>query len=174
MLLGAETITFTGTLNTAGDGACQGLMVCDGATAIFAPGARLNDGNVLIVGNEAVGSVAGFRKSSGASHSVIHSVTVNIGKQTAGVGVITIDDGVWINSGHAFIGDNGAGKLDVINNGSVTVRGDVDMAAVVGSTGRLTIAGARFGRRGPERCGPVSHRRHPPASPRSTWRAVVR
>ena len=34
MLLGTEKITFTGTLDTAGVGACQGLMVCDGAEAV--------------------------------------------------------------------------------------------------------------------------------------------
>ncbi len=139
MLLGAETITFTGTLDAAGVGACQGLMVCDGATAIFAAGARLNDGNVLIVGNDAVGSLLAL--GAGATQSSLSSVDANLGKQDAGVGTVTIDDGVWTNSGHAFIGDDGAGTLTVIDDGVARFGGDVDMAADAGSSGKLTVGG---------------------------------
>lgn len=138
MLLGTETITFTGALDTAGVGACQGLMVCDGAEAIFAPGAVLNDENVLIVGNDAVGSL--LAEGSGATHSVINSVDANVGKQDDAVGTVTIDDGVWRNSGHAYIGDAGAGTLNVIDNGAVLIGGSVDMAATAGSSGTMTIA----------------------------------
>jgi len=95
MLLGSEAITFTGTLDTAGVGACTGMMVCDGASAIFAPGATLNDANVLIVGNDAVGTLVA--QGSGTTHSVIHTVTANLGKQDDGVGTVTIDDAVWMN-----------------------------------------------------------------------------
>jgi len=138
MLLGTEKITFTGTLDTAGVGACQGLMVCDGAEAVFAPGAVLNDGNAFIVGNDAVGTL--LAQGSGATHSVINSVSANIGKQDAGVGVVTIDDGVWINSGRALIGDAGVGTVNVIDKGSVTIGGEIVMAASLGSSGTLNIA----------------------------------
>src|SRR5580658_2434468 len=138
MLLGTETITFTGVLDTAGVGARQGLMVCEGAEAIFAPGAVLNDGNVLIVGNDAVGSL--LAEGSGATHSVINSVDANVGKQDGGVGTVTIDDGVWRNSGHAFIGDAGAGTLNVIDNGSALFGGSVGMGAAAGASGTMTIA----------------------------------
>src|ERR1700733_6658264 len=57
MLLGPETITFTGTLNTIGFGGCSGLMVCDNAIAIFAPGATFSDGNTLIVRNDVRGTL---------------------------------------------------------------------------------------------------------------------
>lgn len=139
MLLGPETITFTGALDTAGIGACQGLMVCDGAVAIFAPGATLNDGNVLIVGNDAVGSLLAL--GSGTTQSIINSVDANLGKKDDGVGTVTIDDAVWTNSGHAIIGDDGAGTLNVIDSGTVKFGGDVDMAADAGSSGTMTIAG---------------------------------
>src|SRR5271165_4364838 len=138
MLLGTETITFTGTLNTAGAGACQGLMICDGATSVFAPGSVLNDGNVLIVGNDAVGSLNVL--GAGTNHGIINSVTADLGKHEAGVGAVTIDDGVWNNSGHAFIGDDGAATLNVVHDGSVLFGGDVDMAAHAGSSGALKIA----------------------------------
>jgi len=138
MLLGTETITFTGTLDTAGVGACQGLMVCAGAVAAFAPGATLNDGNVLIVGNDAVGTL--LAQGSGIVHSTINSVDANIGKQDDGIGVVTIDDGVWKNSGHAYIGDAGVGTLNVVDNGSVSFGAGVAMAADAGSRGTMTIA----------------------------------
>src|SRR5580658_58878 len=138
MLLGAESIKFTGTLDTAGVGACQGLMVCEGATATFAPGAVLNDGNVLIVGNDGVGTMVA--QGSGTIHSVIDTVDANIGKEAAGVGTLTIDDAIWRNSGHAVIGDDGSGTLNVIDKASVTFTGGVDMADDTGSHGTLTIA----------------------------------
>jgi T5SS/PEP-CTERM-associated repeat protein len=85
-------------------------MVCDGAVAVFAPGSALNDGNLLIVGNDAVGTL--LAKGSGSLHSVLNSVDANLGKQDAGVGTVTIDNAVWTNSGHAYIGDNGAATLN--------------------------------------------------------------
>ena len=138
MLLGSETITFTGTLDTAGVGACQGLMVCDNAEAIFAPGAVLNDGNVMIVGNEAVGSLVAL--GTGSTHSVLNTVTTNIGKQDDGVGTVTINDADWTNSGRALVGDDGSGTLNVINNSAVKIGGDVNVAACAGSTGKVSIA----------------------------------
>jgi T5SS/PEP-CTERM-associated repeat protein len=138
MLLGSETITFTGTLNTAGVGNCKGLMVCVGAGAVFAPGATLNDGNDLIVGNGAPGTL--LAEGSGTTHSIINSVDANLGKLLAGVGTVTIDDGVWNNSGHATIGDAGAGTLNVLDDGSVVFGGSVKMAADAGSSGTITIA----------------------------------
>jgi T5SS/PEP-CTERM-associated repeat protein len=136
MLLGTESISFTGAVDTAGVGVCQGVMICEGATATFAPGATLNDGGVLIVGNDAVGALVA--QGSGATHSVLNSVNANIGKQDGGVGTVTIDDGVWTDSGHAYIGDTGVGTLNVIDNGVVNVGGDIAMAA--GSKGTMTIA----------------------------------
>jgi hypothetical protein len=58
-LLGTETIT--GTLNTPGAGGNNGLMVCEGAVALFAPGATFNDGNVLMVGFDAAGTLLADR-----------------------------------------------------------------------------------------------------------------
>ncbi len=138
MLLGTETITFTGTLDTAGVGACTGLMVCDGAVAVFAPGATLNDGNVLIVGNDAVGTL--LADGTGTTQSVINTVDANVGKQDDGVGTVTIDDGVWKNSGYAIVGDAGAATLNIIDNGSASFGGNVDMAETAGSSGTMTIA----------------------------------
>src|ERR1700734_4366560 len=73
MLLGSEAITVAGTIDTAGVGNCEGLMVCAGAVLTFAPGAVLNDENVLIVGNEAVGTLVA--RGSGTTHSLINTVT---------------------------------------------------------------------------------------------------
>jgi T5SS/PEP-CTERM-associated repeat protein len=138
MLLGAESIIFTGTLDTAGVGACQGLMICDGATATFTPGAILNDGHALIVGNDAVGALVA--QGTGTIHSVINSVNANIGKQDAGVGTVTINDAIWNNSGHAFIGDAGSGAVNILGASIVTFGGGVDMADEAGSRGVMTIA----------------------------------
>jgi T5SS/PEP-CTERM-associated repeat protein len=138
MLLGTESITFTGTIDTAGVGACQGVMICEGAAATFAPGAVLNDGGVLIVGNDAAGSLVALGK--GTTHSVLDSVNANIGKQDAGIGTVTIDDSVWTDSGHVYVGDMGTGTLNVVDNGAVSFGGDMAMAAAAGSEGKMTIA----------------------------------
>jgi hypothetical protein len=138
MLLGKETIAFTGTLDVAGlGGDCQGLMVCVGAGALFAPGATLNDGGVLVVGNGAPGTLLG--EGSGTTHSVINSFNADLGKLAAGVGIVTIDDGVWNNTAGAVIGDAGSGTLNVIDNGSANFK-SLEVARSAGSTGQVTIA----------------------------------
>ena len=137
MLLGTEKIVFQGTLNTAGVGACKGLMVCDGATAVFAPGAVLNDGNAMIVGNEAAGNV--LAQGTGTVHSVLNTVTGNIGKQAAGVGTVSIADAIWNNSGRIVVGADGNGTLAVTQGGVVNVGGDLDVAACKGSVGKVGL-----------------------------------
>jgi T5SS/PEP-CTERM-associated repeat protein len=138
MMLAPESITFAGTLDTAGVGVCQGLMICEGATATFSPGAILNDGGVLIVGNDAVGAMVA--QGAGTVHSVINTGSANIGKQDGGIGTFTINDAIWNNSGHAFIGDDGSGTLNVLGASKVTFSGGVDMADEAGSHGVMTIA----------------------------------
>ena len=88
---------------------CQGLMVCDGAVAIFTPGAMLNDQNVLIVGNDALGTV--LAEGSGAKHSIINAERINLGRLDDGVGILTIDDSVLNNSFATWVGDWGKGTL---------------------------------------------------------------
>jgi len=139
MLLGQETITFTGTLDTASTAPCQGLMVCDNAVAIFAPGATLNDANALIVGNDAVGTLRA--EGSGATRSVITSMVGQIGKLDDAIGTVTIDDAIWNNSGAAEIGRAGVGLLDVVDNGAVHVGADLSMATEAGSSGIMAISG---------------------------------
>jgi T5SS/PEP-CTERM-associated repeat protein len=112
--------------------------VCDGAKAIFAPGARLTDGHVMIVGNDDVGTL--LAEGNGTTHSELKTVDANIGKLDDAIGTVTVDDAVWNNSSHADIGDAGAGTLNVIYNGSATFGGSVDMAVHAGSSGTMTIA----------------------------------
>jgi fibronectin-binding autotransporter adhesin len=139
MILGSETTTFTGTLETVGAGGdCRGLMVCDNAIAVFAPGATLNDENVLTVGNDAVGTL--LAEGSGTTHSVINSVVGKIGISDDAVGTVTIDDAIWNNSGAALIGYSGAGTLNVIDHGSVNFGHSVNVTVNAGSSGRINIA----------------------------------
>ena len=138
MLLGTEKIVFQGILNTVGVGACKGLMVCDGATAVFAPGAVLNDGNVMIVGNEAAGTV--LAQGNGAVHSILNTVDGNIGKAAAGVGTVTIDDAIWNNSGHVIVGNDGNGTLNVTHGGVVNIGTNLDVGACKGGLGQVAVA----------------------------------
>jgi T5SS/PEP-CTERM-associated repeat protein len=139
MLLGKETITFTGTVDLAGVGGdCLGLMVCVGAGAIFTPGAVLNDGNTLIVGNGAPGTL--IAEGSGSTHSVINSVTAKLGIGVTAIGTVTIDDAIWNNSGAVQIGYLGSGTLNVVDGGSAIFGGSVNLSVQAGSSGRITIA----------------------------------
>jgi T5SS/PEP-CTERM-associated repeat protein len=146
MLLGTEKIVFQGILNTAGVGACKGLMVCDGATAVFVPGAVLNDGNVMIVGNDAAGTV--LAQGTGTAHSVLNTVDGNIGKHTAGVGTVSIDDAIWNNSGRIIVGDKGNGTLGVTHGGAVTVGGDLAVGACTGGVGHVAVGAGSIAVRG--------------------------
>jgi T5SS/PEP-CTERM-associated repeat protein len=139
MLLGSEQITFTGTLDTTGNAAlCQGLMVCVGAGAIFAPGAVLNDTGLLEVGKGATGTL--MAEGSGIKHSVINSAVAVLGAKGNGVGTISIDDSTWNNRGDAVIGCVGKGTLDVTNGGSVNIGGSAYMAIAVGSSAAMNIS----------------------------------
>jgi T5SS/PEP-CTERM-associated repeat protein len=138
MLLGPEHITFTGTLNTLGAVGCQGLMVCVGAVATFAPGAVFNDHQDLIVGLGGTGTIVGA--GTGSNHSVINSFNTKLGAQVRGNGTITIDDGVWNNSAGIVVGDWGKGTINVIDGGSVVVGGSVELGLAAGSSGTVNIA----------------------------------
>jgi T5SS/PEP-CTERM-associated repeat protein len=139
MLLGPEQITFTGTLDTYGNPVlCQGLMVCVGAGATFAPGATLNDTGVLIVGNGKAGTL--IAEGSGATHSVLNTITSKLGSLAGGIGTVTIDDAIWKNNGPIVIGNLGEGTVNVQDSGSVVATGDVDMAIYTGSRGQMTVA----------------------------------
>jgi T5SS/PEP-CTERM-associated repeat protein len=139
MVQGNETVTFTGTLDILGaGGACQGLMVCDEATTVFAPGATLNDGNVLIVGNDAVGTL--LAEGSGTTHSTINAASLSVGRADGGAGTVTINDSVLNISGTGTVGNDGTGALNVIDNSSAHFGGGVMVAAAAGSAGQITIA----------------------------------
>ena len=91
-------------------------MVCDGASTVFAPGATVNDGKILIVSNDALGTLVA--DGGGTMQSIINSGTLDVGRMDDGVGIVTIDDGVLNISAVAAIGDEGAGTLNLIDNGS--------------------------------------------------------
>jgi len=139
MLLGDYTIDFAGSLDTAGAGSCEGLMVCDEATAIFKSTATLSDQNALIVGNDDSGTLVA--EGSDTTRSVIGSVNTQIGRDARSDGTIIIDGGIWTNTDSAVIGKLGAGTLSVLNEGSATFDSSLAMAAYAGSSGTLTIAG---------------------------------
>jgi T5SS/PEP-CTERM-associated repeat protein len=138
MLLGSFTLTFTSTLDTVGVGNCQGLMVCEDATMVFAPTATLNDGNAFIVGNDGVGTF--LSEGSGSTQSAINDNNVQVGRQAGSAGNVTIDDSIWTTSSFAFIGEFGVGTVDVIGDGSALFEGNLFLGAHVSATGSLAIA----------------------------------
>jgi T5SS/PEP-CTERM-associated repeat protein len=138
MLLGSFTLTFAGTLDTVGVGNCQGLMVCEDATAIFAPTATLNDQHSFIVGNDGNGTF--LSEGSGTTQSVINSANTQIGRTNIADGNVTIDDSVWTNSGFVVIGEFGAGTVSVVEDGSAAFERNVFLGAHAGATGTLAIA----------------------------------
>jgi T5SS/PEP-CTERM-associated repeat protein len=138
MLLGSFTLTFGGTLDTVGVGNCQGLMVCEDATAIFAPTATLNDQHSFIVGNDGNGTF--LSEGSGTTQSVINSANTQIGRTNIADGNVTIDDSVWTNTGFVVIGEFGGGTVSVVDHGSAAFERNVFLGAHAGATGSLTIA----------------------------------
>jgi T5SS/PEP-CTERM-associated repeat protein len=138
MLLGSFTLTFAGSLETVGVGNCQGLMVCEDATMVFAPTATLNDGNAFIVGNEGVGTF--ISEGSGSTQSVVKDNNVQVGRQAGSAGNVTIDDSIWTTTSFSFIGEFGVGSVSVIDDSSALFHGNLFMGAHVGAIGSLAIA----------------------------------
>ena len=113
-------------------------MICDGATRIFAPGATLNNGNVLMVGFDGVGTL--LAEGSGSTHSVINSAHAYLGMEDEGAGTVTINDAIWRNSGNFYIGMDGTATVNVVDGGSVAVGGGLCLGIDPGSSGVLNIA----------------------------------
>jgi T5SS/PEP-CTERM-associated repeat protein len=114
-------------------------MVCDGATAIFAPHAVLNDGNALIVGNDAVGTL--LARGSGTARPVLNAATLKLGLQDGGNGTATINDAVLNVSGQSGIGVDGTGTLNVTDDGVASFGNNLNVAPCAGATGDLNIGG---------------------------------
>ena len=139
MTLGDVALTIQGTVDTLGTGFCTGFMVCDGASATFAPGSTLNDPNgALLAGVDEIGTVVARGTALAATHLTTANAT--IGKFAGGLGTVTIDHASWSNSTVIFLGGGGGGRLNVIDGGQVYVGGNLAMGMWQGGTGTATLA----------------------------------
>ena len=139
MILGNTQATFNGTLTAMGAGNCAGFMVCDDASATFAPGSALNvplgafevgyddDGSFLAIGTQ-------------ASPTVIHSANSTIGRTAVATGTVTMNDTTWNNDGVLFLGLAGEASLNVIDGAQVHIGNNMAMAFYATSTSTLTLS----------------------------------
>ena len=86
-----------------------------------------------IVGNRAYGALA---VNSGSN---LNSAGVNIGNNTGGTGVVTVDGAgsTWTNSGDLVVGNSGNGTLNITNGGTVSNNNLGYIASSPGSTGAV-------------------------------------
>ncbi len=108
MMLGTETITVNGTIDTNATGASQSFMICQNGTVVLTPSAAFHSDGGFLVGVNGHGTV--IAEGTGATRSSITSVIVLIGQHTAGVGSVTIDDAVWHNTGSTTAGNFNIGE----------------------------------------------------------------
>lgn len=138
MLLTTETITFTGPVTAAGVGNCQGMMVCDDATALFAPGSSFMDRGVLQVGVAEVGTF--IARGTPVSPTVISTLNGVIGVQAAGNGTVTIDGATWTTTKGIVVGASGTGALNVTHGGYISVGTGFVVGYSTGASGTVTLA----------------------------------
>jgi T5SS/PEP-CTERM-associated repeat protein len=139
MLLGAMSLTFDGAVNISGTGFCTGFMVCDDATATFAPGATLNDpAGALVVGIDDVGTF--IATGTAAAPTPLTTANGTIGRFAASAGTVTLNDTTWNCATTVFLGGAGQGALNILNGSQVTLGGNLAAGCDAGSTGALTLA----------------------------------
>lgn len=138
MFLGTETVTINGALTTLNPNLCESFMVCDEAVAVFNPGASLADAGAMIVGNDDYGTLVA--KGTGSSYATLTTVDGKIGRLDGGIGTVTIDGAHWTNISDVVVGNEGTGTLNVLDNGQVTVGGNLTVAYDQGSTGQVTLS----------------------------------
>ncbi len=136
MAIGGETLTFTGTVTSYGNGPCTGVMVCIGSTLDFAPGSTLDDEAKLIVGVAGVGSFVADGTAS--QQTTINALNVTLGLQTGGSGIMTVDDAT-VNTGCIWDGFVGNGSMTITDHGTVNDTGDFVEACTAGNTGSLSL-----------------------------------
>lgn len=138
MVLDGGYDTFTGSIATAGVGTCQGVMACDGATIVFAPGSTLTDGGVVLAGLDAVGTIDANGTAAHATR--LNSVTGDMGEEAPANGTININDATWTIGTSLVVGDNGVGALNVTSGGRVTVGTSFAIGLKAGSSGQATLS----------------------------------
>ena len=139
MILSGQTVTFDGAVTTYGLGNCKGLMVCAGGTAVFAPGSSLADGGVLQAGVRSTGTFVAM--GTAAHATVLTAERTVIGKEAAGIGIMTIDDASLTNTNGLVVGRDGQGTLNIVHGGQV-MASDMTVGLDAGSTGQVVLSGA--------------------------------
>lgn len=118
MVLGQETVTVNGTLNTLSPGFCSSFMVCNGALVNFASSSALNTAGGFIVGINEAGAVVAH--GAGSAHAMLNTLNGKMGENPGSLGSITIDDAIWHDRGQMFVGVAGHGSLTVTNGGQIS------------------------------------------------------
>ena len=139
MVLGNETLTINGTLNTTSTNLCRSLMVCDQATMNFTSTSVLNCAGGLVVGNDATGTLSAV--GNGAAHPVLNSRDGKIGQHLNSQGTMTLNDAVWNVSDRMFVGLSGVGTLNEGAGTHVGVAACFGIGANLGGTGHVALSG---------------------------------
>jgi T5SS/PEP-CTERM-associated repeat protein len=155
MLLAVQSVTFDTAVTTYGVGACKGLMVCQGGTMTFAPGASLTDGGVLQAGLDATGTI--IAKGTAADPTTLQAERTSLGKQDGGDGFMTIDRATLTNSAALVVGQAGEGTLTVADGGQVRTA-SLTLGLDAGASGSIDLSsGATLSVSGNAEIGGWSH-----------------
>jgi T5SS/PEP-CTERM-associated repeat protein len=129
---GTLNVTNGGSVHIGGNVWMENYTGSSGSINISS-GGSVSVGGILAVGVAGSTSIASVSVGSGSS------LTVR-GELVADAGIITIDNGIWNDTQGAVIGFSGKGTVNVINGGSVSVGGSVELGLGAGSNGKLNIA----------------------------------
>jgi len=138
MLLGTETVAINGELTTTNTNFCESFMVCDGAVANFADTSVLNDAGALIVGNEDAGVLTAVGTPS--QYSTLTTLDARIGRLVGGIGTVTIDGAQWSNSLNLYVGLQGNGTLNVLDDGQVKEAASMFVGQYGGAVGVVNLS----------------------------------
>jgi T5SS/PEP-CTERM-associated repeat protein len=140
MLLGTETDTINGAIETESTNTCESFMVCDQAVANFMPGSSLIDAGGFEVGVDSVGTATIDGAAGGMAAATADTTVLKIGQFAPGIGTLNVA-GTLTNTGGAYIGLYGNGTLNVTGTGQANFTGLV-VGDNSGAVGALNLSGS--------------------------------
>ncbi len=140
MLIGSETMSINGAIQTESTNTCESFMVCQDSNVTFNAGSSLSDAGGFEVGVHGVGSVTVAAASGSTAAANLHMQDIKIGQFESGVGTLTLAGGTVGVVAPCLVGLDGQGTLNMSGTSTLTALG-LGLGTDVTGAGQLNMSG---------------------------------
>ena len=140
MLIGSETMSINGAIQTTSTNTCESFMVCQDSNVTFNAGSSLSDAGGFEVGVHGVGTVTVAAASGTLAAASLHMQDIKIGQFSGGVGTLTLAGGNVSVVAPCLVGLDGQGTLNMSGSSALTAVG-LGLGTDVTGSGHLNMSG---------------------------------